>query len=199
MRIVLAAMGIVIAILNCSCGNSTDSQQKQSEIETCGGLIQPLDLFTEVRIEMTPETPTVGEIVTFKAISIPIDDFSKANHPSLHRLYNDSPAFSITTYPYYFRMVLDGACTDSNVMSVVSEQKEAKYLIHDFGGGFSVEAHNLYFSTKGDTIAVKMKFSNPGAYYYSCSYRIMRLPGLMYNVEQYMASIRNQRFVVREH
>lgn len=197
MKMFLILCGIVLTVCGCSCGEGTDTQQQQKDNETCGGGEQPLNLYKEFRIEITPETPTVGEIVTLKFITVPVDDYSKVDHPWLNWMRNDSPAFSVTMYPYYYRFRIAGACTDSNVISVVSEQKQAKYLIHHTaGGGFAAEVHNLRLNEIGDTVTIKIRMTNQGIYDYIATYRLIS-PGYYRDIERLMLGMRVKHFVVR--
>lgn len=178
-----------IIVGGCSCGKSNENSIEPSGNETSRSVISetalyPFNAFKEVRFDIVPETPVVGEIVTINAVTVPIDDYASLKHPWIDIMRSDSPSFTIEGYPYLLRTSIgvsgDGVskCTDSMVLSIISKQQNATYLISNAFPGemVCIEAHNLLFGNHEDTTVIKVKFINAGGYGFHGSYHI-QMPG----------------------
>ena len=184
-RLLMICIIGAIIVGGCSCGKSNENSVEPSGNETSRSVISetalyPFNAFKEVRFDIVPETPVVGEIVTINAVTVPIDDYASLKHPWIDIMRSDSPNFTVEGYPYRLRTSIsisgDGMskCTDNMVLAVISEQHNAVYKVANAFPGemVCIETHNLVFGKQEDTTVIRMRFSNAGGYAFCGSYRI---------------------------
>lgn len=177
---IILAMSCLL-LIGCSCGEKTDEGNRPLEQEPISGSVNnsgPLFMaFKEIRFELSPETPAVGQIVEYRIHLVPVDDLNSVRHPWIDKMRrNIDPNFSIKGLVYWVEYGIGGTrgerskddvlCDGHEFISAISQVRQnavyAAGQYEDIGAGYWGSINNLILDNQSDTITVKMRFNNPG-------------------------------------